>query len=70
MKVTVNKDGEIKYPCLMIADDTGHIYLMANKDKGTRVYSSNDSADVGDHNERWVSDDFKPFHGSITLEND
>lgn len=76
MKVTVNEDNkasDVKYPCLMIAND-GDI-LLATKEgdvclTGTVVARGDGASDIGHHCTGWAKSCFKPFNGSITLSND
>ena len=76
MKVIVNKDskaGNVKYPCLMIAED-GDILLATKEDDvcltGTIIVREDDELNIGHCCTGWAKSAFKPFNGSITLSND
>ena len=73
MKIVVdekNCKGEIKYPCLMKAEN-GNIVLFSCYGEGMCIRSDNARFyDVGDYAEDWDMDCFKPFNGTIILSND
>ncbi len=75
MKSTINKtDEEVEYPRLMIRKEKGDnlIVMMFSENKGCVVH---DKGNMGERNstefywDGWDIEDFKPFHGSVTLEN-
>lgn len=65
MKVEVNEkelSKEIKYPCLMKADVGGVVLfhsVSCGVDLNTGVYSR-----------QWYMNNFTPFNGTVTLQND
>ena len=74
MKVTVNekeKNSEIKYPCLMKDTKGGIIVLFVRHGEGTTVATSEKGYGIlGHSNSLRGMDNYVPFTGSITLEND
>jgi len=71
MKVEVNekaKTVEIVYPCLMISDQ-GKIVLFIRNGEGTALNDARWTY-IGEFNKGWDMDNFKPFHGTITLSNE
>lgn len=71
MKVTTTfakQDEEVKYPCLMINIDTGTIALFSKPNTGV-ILKQGGMSRIGDYKVSWT-DSFKPFDGSITLQND
>jgi len=71
MKVTVNEtkaEGEIKYPCLMISN-LKTIVFFAGECEGM-VLKTTSTYKMGYLSKSWGMGDFKPFRGTITLEND
>lgn len=68
MKVTENKEVNIKYPCLMISDVGGVIYFRA-KGEGVRIKAVSGVTE-GHYSKDFNMDQFTLFNGSITLEND
>lgn len=73
MKVEVNnqeeKQEEIKYPYLGIADD-GDIVLFIGENTGPLLRSKTDFGTICMYSNLWNMKNFKPFKGSITLSND
>ena len=74
MKITVNeekKESEIKYPCLMKNSNTDSIALFSAPKTGIliKLGARYTSSYIGEYSSEWSSY-FKPFNGSITLEND
>jgi hypothetical protein len=71
MKVTVSEkeQKEITYPCLMQSKYNELIVLFHSEGRGMVVRPNkdfNESSDI----RGWNMDNFKPFHGTITLQND
>lgn len=69
MKITFDekkKDEEIKFPCLMQCEN-GYIVLMWKDSCGTVIKS--DNYKIGSYHQDWAMKVFKPFNGTITLEN-
>jgi len=74
MKVIVNEKtdrrDDVKYPCLMINQDTQAVALFTKKNTGVMLKCSVSSLNtVGEYSTTWA-DCFTPFHGDITLDND
>jgi hypothetical protein len=76
MKVTViekKKEKDIEFPCLMKCDD---IIILATKKVGNYIcgttVNKSTSWNIGTHSDDWsgIKDGFKPFNGTITLQND
>lgn len=62
-----------KYPCLLesTTKESGTVVLMTEKGKGT-IVSGNGTTffnTVGNYTDGWVMNCFKPYEGTITLEN-
>ena len=75
MKVTVTEkenEKEIKFPCLMKSSASGNIVLFYFHEKGTVVSVGDRSTvwKVGEHSSGFSMESFKPFNGTITLQND
>jgi hypothetical protein len=75
MKVTVTEkenEQEIKFPCLMKSSESGNIVLFYCYEKGTVVSVGDRSTvwKVGEHSSVFSMGSFKPFKGTITLQND
>ena len=74
MKITVTekeKEKDIEFPCLMYYDDhdSGRIIILATS-KSNGMYSGiRLSQKIGEEANNWSSR-FKPFNGTITLQND
>ena len=63
---------EIEYPCLMKNTDNGRIVLFVAPKKGTCLTLSETrdiSYKIGDFNDSFAMSSYKPFHGSVCLEN-
>ena len=72
MKVTVNErksDKPITYPCLMEGKLNSLVVLFYTKCNGVVLIGS-DNYNEGDYSHSWDINIFKPFHGTITLQND
>ena len=71
MKVTVNEkeQKEITYPCLMQSKYNELIVLFHNEGNGIVVRPNKDFNERSDLS-GWNMENFKPFHGTITLQND
>ena len=68
MKVTVTekeKEKDIEFPCLMIKGD---IVIIATYIDGKKMFGT--SLKTGKYSENWSAELFKPFNGTITLQND
>ena len=73
MKVTINEkptQEKAEYPCLKVATDTGRVVLFTSESAGTVVYERISYWGMGHYSDKWYKQDFTPFNGSITLEND
>jgi hypothetical protein len=57
-----------KFPCLMIAYN-GEIVLFTSSSTGTCVHSDSTHQGMGRHLNRWSMGNFKPYNGSVCLEN-
>ena len=69
MKATISQNKEIKYPCLMISDDSQTIILFDKFESGM-VVSYSEHHKLGCYADDWDMKVFKPFTGTITLQND
>lgn len=75
MKITINKtesSSEIKFPCLM-TNECGFIALMFSWDSGVILQQADEymSLSLPRYNScPWLKDGWKPFKGTITLENE
>ena len=71
IKVTVNQaEAAQEYPCLMISEETGLVILFTSHGVGTVIVASKVMDDkLGERKARLVMSRFKPFHGTVTLEN-
>lgn len=74
MKVKVEEkakvDEELIYPLLMESKVTNSIVLMFSYGNGIKIYGDEKKYGVGALDNTWVMDNFTPFKGKITLEND
>jgi len=74
MKSTVTEkpcEKKSKYPCLMLSGINGMVWLIYKSGCGTRITDKTEHTDViGFFNDNLDMEDFKPFHGSVCLEND
>lgn len=78
MKSTINTENqidEIKYPFLGQNIDNGDVVLFKESGVGTIVYSGpskfgGDTGKTGYHSRNFCMEGFKPFNGTVTLEND
>ena len=64
----------LKFPQLMIGDTSEVIIIATSKQEdqlcGTIVATKDNGwFGVGDYFERWISANFKPFNGKVTLSN-
>ncbi len=72
INVTASKDDPkiLKFPMLMESPDTGNIYLVTSQSgKGVCVLGQT-TYSIGDRSDSLSINDFVPFTGKITLEND
>lgn len=71
VRVTVNKqpEKEFKFPMLM-ESSTGNIVLMTSQSGANGVGVAVAGYYAGTYSTSWTMHNFKPFIGSITLEND
>lgn len=65
------KQPEIKYPCLMVANN-GDIVLFSEERKGIKIVNGTGGDLVGSHSNTWIMKHFKPLPTteSVTLQND
>lgn len=71
MKVNVEeKSNEIKFPCLMKAEDNLVVLFSANKTGVVLVNDDDEENKIGEYSCIWDMQCFEPFNGEITLEND
>lgn len=86
MKIEINnpksQKEELKFPCLMYMKliESNDIQIVLATEygengnyhfKGTKISKSKDDTyPLGDYSTEWITNDFKPFEGSITLSND
>ena len=77
MKSTIEypkTDEPLKFPQLMIGKCSKTI-IVASYEHGDYLYGtvvaapSGNLYNIGDRSERWVSSDFEPFNGKVTLSN-
>jgi len=72
MKVEVNeiaKKEDVKYPCLKWRESSGLIVLFTAINRGFAI-KPNIYWAIGEYYDGWKEEDFKPFHGTITLSNE
>jgi len=67
MKITVNREEGITYPCLMVGR-AGEIYLMQSVGCGMSVYAKGWCKPI--YSASLDMDLLEPLKGSITLQND
>ena len=74
MKVTIKVKEEIKevekFPCLKITEDDDVIVLFNSPKEGTVIRDIDGRYTVGHHSIYWDHGGFRPYNGSITLQND
>jgi hypothetical protein len=72
VKVFEENQEEIKFPCLMISNQTGNIVLFSCDKKGVVLLRGENPTlwKIGDYGNDFAMENFKPFKGSITLSND
>lgn len=77
MKSTVTPRDEksaITYPCLMKWKGGDMIVLFINKSEGSVIYNrgpiTSSSRMLGEHDDGFSMNQFEPFHGTVTMEND
>ena len=63
-------DEEIIYPILMESKITNSIVLMFSYGNGIKIYDNEWKGILGILDNTWIMDNFTPFKGKITLEND
>lgn len=63
----VEEKVDISYPCLMECEET--VVLMTSPNNGFVVNDTDGYYEIGKHDNGWI-DCFKPFTGSILLQND
>ena len=71
MKIEVNnkeQNTEIKFPCLMISDDSQCIVFVTKDEEG--IVLIHPRLPIGHYSDAWVTNKMKPFNGTITLSND
>ena len=72
MKVTVENAEEkepLKFPCLMISNNS-KVVLFQSEKIGTLIGSDLSHKPYGYYSRDWDMNEFKPFNGTITLQND
>ena len=74
MKVTIEVKEEIreveKFPCLKITEDDEVVVLFNSPKEGMVVGDIGGRYTVGHHGIYWDPRGFRPYNGSITLQND
>lgn len=68
MKTTVYRTNKDKYPYIGISP-TNTIILFTSKNTGTVLDGGSLQWNIGHYADDWNEDKFKPFDGSITLNN-
>ncbi len=72
MKSTIIENieaAELDFPFMMKEQD-GYIVLFESEESGVVVNTGGKtSVKIGEHRDYWENCSFKPFHGSVTLEN-
>lgn len=67
----IEKEKELEFPCLMVSEETGNVYLMSSEEVGTCVHSIGKSAwVVGDYCNSLEPMKLTIFKGKIILQND
>ena len=62
------EEAEFNYPCL--AESQIYIVLLTSSSRGTVVWCAKDTYhSVGDHFTGWLTQNFKPYNGTVTLQN-
>lgn len=72
MKITINDKSEkkeIKYPCLMISKNNNMIVFFESSSNGTVLAQGTSNLSIGEGSKSFAMDLFKPFTGTITLQN-
>lgn len=65
--VKTDKLDDVVYPCLM--ERKGELVVLFYEKKCGVVVSSNDFYPVGYHLNNWITPDFTPYTGTVTLSN-
>ena len=63
-----SKESVISYPCLMLSTE-GRIVLFNKSGCGVVVSAKGTAFPLGHYSDDWYMPHFKPFNGSVTLEN-
>ena len=67
----IKNEKELKFPCLMVSEETGNVYLMSSEKVGTCVRSNGKSAwSVSDFCDMLEPTILTTFKGKIILQND
>ena len=69
MKVLIEENDDIKYPCLMRNMYNGRIVLFSKDRVGVVLYSGSSPLPVGYYSDSWEMHIFEPFKGRLILEN-
>ena len=71
INATINKREEpesSEYPCLKISN--GLVVLFTKQRTGTAIVLDSSWHKIGRFSDAWIESNFKPFQGSVTLENE
>ena len=67
----IKNEKELEFPCLMISEDTGNVYLMSSEKVGTCVHSVEKSTwKIGEQSNSLGPSVLIPFEGKVILQND
>lgn len=58
------------YPCLMEHNTKTHVVLFTSNGVGNVVQTDSNNISLGYHSNAWLMNTFRPYVGTITLEND
>jgi len=59
----------ITYPCLMVGNSSGVVVLFSSSGRGVIVHKGTHGYNIGHTELNWGMSFFKPYNGSIRLEN-
>lgn len=66
----IEKEKELKFPCLMVSEETGNVYLMKSEKSGTCVHVAGGFWLIGTSRDTLDPKILIPFEGKIILQND
>lgn len=74
MKVTVNENNVLEFPCLLKSNDDFTLIILAYGFDGDNyvgtILVDSDSEQIGYYAEDWAVENFEPYDGIVTLSND